>query len=159
MHRVVRGLILNIHLVRSHMSSPKFLSSVTSQTEMLGYSSTVKGDGSHKHEGEGGTDNNGSLCSQCGGEPIEPLLLLIQAMQVNECLLPISSFTARAVVAMVQRHTGQHPIDVDVMSDQDAVTELEPDVRVGEVAQLLHGTHKWDGQQAESVACCPPGKA
>ena len=72
-------------------------------------------------------------------------------MQVNGRPLPIGSFTAWAVVAMVQRHTGHHPVDVDVMSDQDAVIELEPDVRVGEVAQLLHGTHKWDGQQLPVV--------
>ena len=42
---------------------------------------------------------------------------------------------------MVQRHTGHHPVDVDVMSDWDAVIELEPGVRVGEVAQLLHGSN------------------
>ena len=71
---------------------------------------------------------------------------------MNGCPQPIGSFTAWAVVAMVQRHTGHHPVDVDVMSDQDAVIELEPDVRVGEVAQLLHGTHEWDGQQAE-ISC------
>ena len=121
---------------------------------MFGYSSTVNGDGSHECEGEGGAHHNGSLCDQCGGKSIEPLLLLIQATQVNGCLLPIDSFTAWAVVAMVQRHTGHHPVDVDVMSDWDAVIELElePDVRVGEVAQLLHGTHEWDGQQAE-ISC------
>ena len=53
---------------------------------------------------------------------------------------------------MVQRHTGHHPVDVDVMSDRDAVIELEPGVRVGEVAQLLHGTHKWDGQPVD-ISC------
>ena len=58
------------------MSSPKFLSPVTSQTEMLGYSSTVEGDGSHENEGEGGADHDGSLCSWRGGESIEPLLLI-----------------------------------------------------------------------------------
>ena len=62
------------------MSSPKFLSLVTSQTEMLRYSSIVNEDGSHEHEGEGGADHNGSLCSWHGGESIEPLLLLIQAI-------------------------------------------------------------------------------
>ena len=45
-----------------------------------------------------------------------------------------------------------NPVDVDVMSDHDAVIELEPDVRVGELAQLLHGTHEWDGQQAK-ISC------
>ena len=115
---------------------------------MLGHISTISGDGGSKHEGEGGTDHNGALCSWHGGESIGPLLLLIQAMQVNGCPLPIGSFTAQAVVAIVQRYTGHHPVDVDVMSDRDAVIELEPDVRVGEVAQLLHGTHSRVGWTA-----------
>ena len=38
------------------------------------------------------------------------------------------------------------------MSDYDVVIKLEHDVRIGEVAQHLHGTHKWDGQQAE-ITC------
>ena len=125
------------------MSSPKFLGSIQSQIEMLGHISTSSGDGGCEgceNEGEGGVDQNGSLCSQYGGESIEPLLPLIQVTQINGCPLPIGSFTAWAVVVMVQRHTGHHPVDVDVMSDWDAVIELEPGVRVGEVAQLLHGT-------------------
>ena len=137
------------------MSSPKFLSPIQSQVKMLGHISTSSGDGGCEgceNEGEGGVYQNESLCSWCGGESIEPLLLLIQVTQVNRCLLPIGSFTAWAVVVMVQRHTGHHPVDVDVMSDRDAVIELEPGVRVGEVAQLLHGTQEWDGQQAE-VSC------
>ena len=137
------------------MSSPKFLSSITSQTEMLGYSSTVNGDGSCECEGESGADHNGSLCSWRGGESIEPLLLLIQATQVNGRPLPIDSFTAQAVVAMVQRHTGHHPVDMDVMSDWDAVIELEPGVRVGTYMALMSGM---DSRQ-KSVACCPPSKA
>ena len=134
------------------MSSPKFLSPVTSQIEMLGHAPVVGGEGSHEHDGEGGTDQDGYLCSQRRGESIEPLLLLIQATQVNRQPLPIGSFTAWVVVAMVQRYTGHHPVDVDVMSDQDAVIELEPDIRVGEVAQLLHSTHEWDGQPVE-ISC------
>ena len=131
MYRFVRGLVLKVHLAKLHMSSPKFLSPVNSQTEMLRHISTISGDGVCKHEGEGGTDHNGSLCSWHGGESIEPLLLLIQGTQVNGCPVPIGSFTAWVVVAMVQRHTGHHPVYVDVMSDWDAVIELEPDVRVG----------------------------
>ena len=38
------------------------------------------------------------------------------------------------------------------MTDRDAIIELEPDVRVGEVVQLLHGTQEWDGHLAE-VGC------
>ena len=148
----MRGLISNIHLVRSHMFSPKFLSPVTSQTEMLQHAPVVSREGSREHDGEGGVDQDGSLCSQRRGESVEPLLLLIQATQVSRQPLPIGSFTAQAVIAIVQRHTGHHPVDVDVMSDWDAVIELEPDIRVGEVAQLLHSTHEWDGQPVE-ISC------
>ena len=65
-------------------------------------------------------------------------------------LLPIGSFTACTVATVVHNQTGHLLVDVDVMSNHDAVIELEPDVRVGEVAQHLHGTHEWDGQQAET---------
>ena len=53
---------------------------------------------------------------------------------------------------MIQKQTGYHPVNVDVMSDRDVVIKLEPEVRVAEVAQLLHGTHEWDGQLAE-ISC------
>ena len=59
----------------------------------------------------------------------------------------------------MQRQTGYHPVNVEVMLDRDAIIELEPEIRVGEVAQLLHGTHGWDGQLAEISACCPPAEA
>ena len=134
------------------MSSPKFLTPKTSQIEMLGHASVIVGERSWECDEEGGADQDGSLCSQRGRESVEPLLLLIQATQVNGQPLPIGSFTAQAVVAMVQRHTGHHPVDVDVMSDRDAVIELERGVRVGEVAQLLHGTHEWDGQPID-ITC------
>ena len=78
MHRFVRGLVSNVHLASLHMSSPKFFSPVNSQNEMLVHISTISGDSGHEHEGEGGADHNGSLCSWHGGECIELLLLLIQ---------------------------------------------------------------------------------
>ena len=43
---------------------------------------------------------------------------------------------------VVQKQTGYHPVDVEVMLDRDMIIELEPKIRVGEVAQLLHGTHE-----------------
>ena len=152
MNRFVRGLISNAHLARSQMSSPKFLSPINSQSEILGHVPTIEGNLGHKDEGEGGVDQNGSLCGRREWESVEPLLLLIQVTQVNGCPLPIGSFTAWAIVSMIQKQTGYYPVNVDVMSDRDVVIELEPEVRVGEVAQLLHGTHKWDGQLAE-ISC------
>ena len=94
MLRLVRGLILNVHLVRSHMSSPKFFSPTNSQSEMLGHISIPEGNPRCEDEGEGGADQDGSLCGRREREPVEPLLLLIQVTQVNGHPLPISSFTA-----------------------------------------------------------------
>ena len=134
------------------MSSPKFFSPTNSQSEMLGHIPIAEGNVGREDEGEGGVDQDESLCGRREWEPVEPLLLLIQVMQVNGHPLPIGSFTAQAIVSVVQRQTGYHPVDVEVMSDRDAIIELEPEIRVGEVAQLLHGTHEWDGQLAE-IGC------
>ena len=134
------------------MSSPKFFSPANSQSEMLGHIPITEGNLGCKNEGEGGTDQDGSLCGRQEWEPVEPLLLLIQVTQLNGHQLPIGSFTARAIVSEVQRQTGYHPVNVEIMSDRDAIIELEPKIRVGEVAQLLHGTHEWDGQLAE-IGC------
>ena len=84
---------------------------------------------------------------------------MIQATQVNGCPLPIGSFTAWAVVAMVQRHTGHHPVDVDVMSDWDAVIELELDVRVGELPNSCMVLMSGMDNRQKSVACCLPSIA
>ena len=73
-------------------------------------------------------------------------------MRVNGHPLPIGSFSAQVIVSVVQRQTGYHPVNVEVMSDRDAIIELESKIRVGEVAQLLHRTHEWDGQLAE-IGC------
>ena len=83
------------------MSSPKFLSPEISQIEMLGHTSVSVGERSWDCDEEGGADQDGSLCGQRGRESIEPLLLLIQATQVNGQPLPIGRFTSWAVVAMV----------------------------------------------------------
>ena len=56
------------------------------------------------------------------------------------------------MVSLVQRQMGHYPVEVEDVTDRDAIIELEPDVGVGEVAQLLHGTQEWDGQLAE-VGC------
>ena len=53
------------------------------------------------------------------------------------------------MVSLVQKQTGHHLVEVEVVTDRDANIELEPDVRVGEVAQLLHRTQEWDGHLAE----------
>ena len=108
------------------MSSPEFLSHINSQSEMLGHIPTMEENLGHKNEGDGGVDQNGSLCGRQEWESVEPLLLLIQATQVNGHPLPIGSFTALAIVSMIQKQTGYHPVYVDVMSDRDAGMSWNP---------------------------------
>ena len=94
MLRLVRGLISNVHLVRLHMSRPKFYSPTHSQSEMLGHIQDGERNLGDGNEGEGGADQHESLCGRWEREPVKPLLLLIQVTQVNGHPLPISSFTA-----------------------------------------------------------------
>ena len=111
---------------------------------MLGLNQNLGG-----NEGEGGTGPNESMCRRREREALEPLLLLVQVTQANGLPLPVGSFTANTMVSLVQKQTGHHPVEVEVVTDRDVILELEPDVRVGEVAQLLHGTQEWDGHLAE----------
>ena len=83
-----------MHLARSHVSSPKFFSPTSSQSEMFGHIPIAEGNLGCEKGGEGGMDQDGSLCGRWEQEPVEPLLLLIQVMQVNGFPLPIGSFTA-----------------------------------------------------------------
>ena len=62
------------------------------------------------------------------------------------------SFIGRAVAEMVQKYTGSHPVEVEVMNDHEVIIQLEPTVSVGEAARLLHGTHDWFGQVAQ-ISC------
>ena len=126
------------------MSSPKFYSPTNFQTEMLGQIQNLEG-----NEGEGGAGLNESACRRREGEPMEPLLLLVQVTQANGQPLPVGSFTVSTMVSLVQRQVGHYPVEVEVVTNRDAIIELEPDVRVGEVAQLLHRTQEWDRQLTE----------
>ena len=81
--------------------------------------------------------------------PVEPLLLLLQATQLDGKALPRESFTAMAVGAQVQQITGFRPIDVEVVTNRDVILEFEPPTQPGEAAQRLHGIREWDGQMAD----------
>ena len=77
----------------SSSNTPKFHSPSHAQSEMLGRVFTMSGADGHK-QGREGNANEGSLCGLGRRESVEPLLLLIQATQVNGHPLPIGSFTA-----------------------------------------------------------------
>ena len=90
---------------------------------MLGLNQNLGG-----NEGEGGTGPNKSACRRREQEALEPLLLLVQVTQANGLPLPAGSFTANTMVSLVQKQTGHHPVEVEVVTDRDAIIELEPDV-------------------------------
>ena len=80
---------------------------------------------------------------------VEPLLLLLQATQLDGKALPRESFTAMAVGAQVQQITGFRPIDIEVVTNRDVILEFEPPTRPGEAAQRLHRIREWYGQMAD----------
>ena len=58
--------------------------------------------------------------------PVEPLLLLLQATQLDGKALPRESFTAMAVGTQVQQITRFRPIDIEIVSKRDVILEFEP---------------------------------
>ena len=78
--------------------------------------------------------------------PVEPLLLLLQATQLDGKALPEDSFTAVAVGTQVQQITGFQPVDIEVVTNRDMNLEFESPIRPGEATQRLHGIREWNGQ-------------
>ena len=78
--------------------------------------------------------------------------LLLQVLQSNGWPVMTGSFTGKAVAEMVQKYAGSHPVEVEVMNNQDVIIQMEPTIPMGEVARLLHGTHDWFGQVAQ-ISC------
>ena len=81
--------------------------------------------------------------------PVKPLLLLLQATQLDGKPLPRESFTVMAVGAQVQQITGFRLIDIEVVTNRDVILEFEPPTQPGEAVQRLHRIREWDGQMAD----------
>ena len=82
----------------------------------------------------------------------EPLVLLIEATQVDGSSLPLGTFTVRSVVHQILGLTGRNPVDIEVFNDCNAIVQMEPEVGVVPVAQALHTSNKWEGFMAE-ITC------
>ena len=80
---------------------------------------------------------------------VEPLLLLLQATQLDGKALPEDSFTAMAVGTQVQQITGFWPVDIEVVTNRDVILEFESPIRPGEATQRLHRIREWNGQLAD----------
>ena len=106
--------------------------------------------------GEGGAEggSSGEICGmQMHSHPLlELLLLLLEVTQTDGQPLPVGMFTACTIAQHVIDLTGQNPVEVDVMNDQDAIVQMEPDTIIAHAAQALHNARLWDGQAAE-ITC------
>ena len=56
--------------------------------------------------------------------PVEPLLLLLQAKQLDGKALPRDSFTAVVVGTQIQQTTGFRPVDIEKVTNRDAILEF-----------------------------------
>ena len=48
--------------------------------------------------------------------------------------------------------TGRNPIDIEVVTKQEAIVQMEPESAIVPVAQALHNLHVWDGCTTE-ITC------
>ena len=150
--RIVRGIVSAWHINEFYMMENSTPTTPTCHSEMVHMSQTLKMDSAIKREGAEGIDSvvkepiNHGLHFK---PPVEPLLLLLQATQLDGKALPRESFTAMAVEAQVQQITGLRPIDIEEVTNRDVILEFEPPTRPGEATQRLHRIKEWDGQMAD----------
>ena len=150
--RFVRGIVSAWYLNKFYMMVNSTPTTPTHHSEMAQMSQTLEMDSETKGEGAEGIDsvirepNNHGLHFKC---PVEPLLLLLQATQLDGKALSRENFTAMTVGAQVQQITGFRPINIEVVTNRDAILEFGPLTLPGEAAQRLHGIQEWDGQMAD----------
>ena len=84
--------------------------------------------------------------------PTPPLVILLQVTTPRGEPLAVNTFTGPSVANFMRGCSGINPVEVKVMTPQDAIVEVEPGRCMGEVAQALHGTHEWEGQAVE-ISC------
>ena len=73
----------------------------------------------------------------------DPLVLLLKVTQVDNKPFPIGIFTAWAVVQYITDITGAVPVDVEVLTDQEIIVQMEPAEMVVTVAQEFQNMCKW----------------
>ena len=73
-------------------------------------------------------------------------------LQSNGTPVPPSFFTAPNTTELIQQVTGTVPINVEVVTDQEAVIELDESVLAVGIAQQMQGSLVW-GRYATKVTC------
>ena len=73
-------------------------------------------------------------------------VLLLRVTQANGRPLPIGGFTSRAMIQMIHDIMGVIPKEVDILTDQEVVFEIEDQSSIIEVSRAIQGLFHWGGQ-------------
>ena len=73
-------------------------------------------------------------------------MLLLRVTQANGRPLPIGGFMSRAMAQMIHDIMGVIPKEVDILTNQEVVFEIEDQSSIIEVYRVLQGLFHWGGQ-------------
>ena len=150
--RLVRGIVSAKHLSEFFMMLSSIPVTPTHHSETVPMSQTLEVEQEIQGEGAEGIDLIMREQMSHGlhfKPPVEPLLLLLQATQLDKNTLLEVTFTAVAVGTQVQQITGCIPVDSEVVTNRDVILEFESPIQLGEATQRLHGIREWNGQLAD----------
>ena len=78
------------------------------------------------------------------------LSMLLRVNQTGGRVLPVGSFTERAVTQLVQRTTGVHPTSLTLLGPKEVLLDFEKSVSVVDVALVLHNMSNWERFKVET---------
>ena len=78
------------------------------------------------------------------------LLMLLRVKQTSGRVLPVGSFTERAIAQLVQRTTGVHPTSLTLLRPKEVLLDFEKSVSVVDVVLVLHNMTYWDRFKVEA---------
>ena len=73
-------------------------------------------------------------------------MLLLRVTQANGRPLPIGGFTSRVMTQMIHDIVGVIPKEIDILTDQEVVLEIEDQSSIIEVSRAIQGLFHWGGQ-------------
>ena len=73
-------------------------------------------------------------------------MLLLRVTQANGRPLPLGGFTSRAMTQMIHDIMEVIPKEVDILTDQEVVFEIEDQSSIIEVSRRIQGLFHWGGQ-------------
>ena len=76
-------------------------------------------------------------------------VLLLRVTQANGRPLPMEGFMRRAMVQMICDVTGVMPKEVEILTDQEVVVEVEDQSSIVEVSRAIQGLFHWGGRQLQ----------